>query len=227
MPPAEQLFAENNSLREEIAVLRAQIDWLKKKLFGGGQGERLDRAQLLLKLGELEKLAAPAAAPTLVSYERSAAPAEKRTLPAESFAHLPVRETVVIEPPAVQAEPAAFERIGEERTFEIDVVPPRLFKREIVRPKYQRKAVPTEAPVVAPAPARPVAGGYASAGLLAWIVISKYVDHLPLYRLERMSARWGAELARQSMVEWIRITAEWLEPIYRLMLQALLAGKYV
>jgi len=227
MPPAEQLHAENLALKEENAVLRAQIDWLKKKLFGGGQSERVDHAQLLLKLAELEKLAAAPAKLATVTYERAPARGATRTLPAENFARLPVRETIVIEPPAVQAEPAAFEKIGEERTFEVDVVPPQLFKREIVRPKYRRKDDPAQPPVVAPAPARPVAGGYASAGLLAWIALSKYADHLPLYRLEQMSARWGAALPRQSMVEWIRIAAGWLEPIYRAMLRGLLAGGYI
>ena len=67
----------------------------------------------------------------------------------------------------------------------------------------------------------------ASAGLLAWIALSKYVDHAPLYRLEQMSARWGATLPRQSMADWIGITAGWLEPIYRRMKAELLAGGYV
>jgi len=227
MPPAAEIYAANLALQEENAVLRAQIAWLKQRLFGGGQSERLDRAQLLLKLGELEKLAATPTATATITYERIKPQPEKRTVPAATFAHLPVQETIVIEPEAVQAEPEAFERIGEERTFEVDVVPPKLFKREIVRPKYRRKADKTQAPVVAPARARPVAGGYASAGLLAWIALSKYVDHLPLYRLEQMSARWGAQLPRQSMVEWIRITAEWLEPIYRCMQRDLLTGGYV
>ena len=227
MPPAAELFEENRSLREEITLLKAQISWLKQKLFGGGQSERLDRAQLLLQLGELEKLAATAGATTTVTYERTTPRPETRTVPAATFAHLPVAETIVIEPPAVQAEPAAFERIGEERTFEVDVLPPKLFKREIVRPKYRRKDDKTQAPVVAKAPARPVPGGYASAGLLAWIALSKYVDHLPLYRLEQISARWGAQLPRQSMVEWIRITSEWLEPLYHGMHRGLLASGYV
>ena len=227
MPPAEELYAENFSLKEENTVLRAQIGWLKQKLFGGGQSDRLDRAQLLLKLSELEKLAAPVSPGQTTTYERTKPTGEKRSVPAATFAHLPVKETIVIEPEAVQAEPAAYEKIGEERTFEVDVVPPQLFKREIVRPKYQRKQDKTEAPVVAPAPARAVPGGYASAGLLAWIALSKYVDHLPLFRLQQMSARWGAELPRQSMVEWIRLTAEWCEPIYKRMHADLLAGGYV
>ena len=227
MPPAEQLYAENLSLKEENTVLRAQIGWLKQKLFGGGQSDRLDRTQLLLKLGELETLAAAAPTPQTITYERTQPTGEKRRVPAQTFAHLPVKETLVIEPEAVKAEPAAYEKIGEERTFEVDVVPPQLFKREIVRPKYRRKADKTAAPVVAPAPARAVPGGYASAGLLAWIALSKYVDHLPLFRLQQMSARWGAQLPRQSMVEWIRLSAEWCEPIYKRMHAGLLNGGYV
>ena len=237
MPPAAELYAENlalkervGSLEERVAVLQQQIAWFKRKLFGGGQSEKLapaDVAQLQLALAELEQLTAPAAKTQTVTYERARPAPEKRTVPAATFAHLPVKETVVVEPEEVRAEPAAFEQIGEERTFEVDVVPPVLFKREIVRPKYRRKADRTVAPVIAPALARPVPGGYASAGLLAWIAISKYQDHLPLYRLEQMSARWGAPLSRQSMVDWIRITAEWCEPIYKLMLAELLRGRYV
>lgn len=88
---------EVQSLREENAVLRAQIAWLKQRLFGSGKGETLDRAQLILQLGELEKLAAVRPTETIV-YERASGPAPKRTPPAESFAHLPVQETVEIVP---------------------------------------------------------------------------------------------------------------------------------
>ena len=64
-------------LREENAVLRAQIEWLKKQLFGAGKSEKLDRAQLLLKLAELEKLTALADEPKqTVHYERTSAPRE-------------------------------------------------------------------------------------------------------------------------------------------------------
>ena len=207
-------------------MLRAQIAWLQKELFGPGKSEKLDRAQLLLKLGELERLAAASAPKQTITYERTVTK-EKRALPVENFAKLPVQEVVEIVPEPVRAEPEAYERIGEERSFEVDVVPPKLFKREIVRPKFKRRDDRTQPPVVAPAPARAVAGGYASAGLLAWIALSKYVDHLPLYRLEQMSSRWGATLPRSTMADWIGITAQWLEPIYRQMKAELLAGGYV
>ena len=232
MPPAEVLHKENSALKQEIetfkdevAVLRAQVGWLQKKLYGGGQSEKLDEAQLQLKLAELEKLKTRSR--VKVAYERKTPDPEKRKLPAENFANLPIKETVVIEPEEVQVSPDKYKRIGEERTFEVLIVPPQLEKREIVRPKYRFKDDKSQPPIVAPAPARPVAGGYASAGLLAWIALSKYVDHQPLYRLEQMSARWGATLPRQSMADWVRITSEWLEPIYRGMTRSLLDSGYV
>jgi hypothetical protein len=85
-----------------------------------------------------------------------------------------VTETVEIVPEEVKAEPEAFERIGEERTFEVDIALPKLTKREIVRPKFKRKADRGAAPVIAPALPRVAAGGYASAGLIAYVVVSKY-----------------------------------------------------
>ena len=126
MPEPMQALREQNAgfvaeiaqFRTEIAALRAQIAWLKQKLFGPGQSEKLDRAQLLLTLGTLEKLAATERPSETVTYERPTGPAPKRTLLAESFAHLPVKETIEIVPEAVRAEPALYEKIGEERTFD-------------------------------------------------------------------------------------------------------------
>jgi transposase len=227
LPAATFSSDEVRLLREEIAQLRARIAWLKKRLCGPGQSETLDRAQLVLQLGALEKLATSAGASTeTITYGRTKEKAP-RVLPAEAFASLPVKEAIVIEPAEVQAEPAAYEKIGEERTFEVDVVPPQLFRREIVRPKYVRRAQRALPPVIAPAPARAVSGGYASAGLLAWIALSKYVDHLPLSRLEKMLACWGAALSRQTMTDRIALTAQWLKPIYRHMHRTLLSGGYV
>ncbi|MFH1496452.1 MAG: IS66 family transposase [Verrucomicrobiota bacterium] len=236
MPPAEILYAENLALKSErealqgtILDLKRQLEWLRRQLFGPGKGEKLDRLQLLLKLQGVEaELAAKAAAPKQeVSYERRVPKPEKRAAPAELYAKLPVAETVVIEPDEVKAEPEAFEQIGEERTFEVAITPPQLTKREIVRPKYKAKADRARPPVLAPAPARVVPGGHASAGLLAWVCVSKYLDHLPLYRQEQMLGRWGAAIPRASLCEWIRIAADWLQPIYRRMHEHLLGGDYL
>ena len=106
-----------------------------------------------------------------------------------------------------------------------------LSKREIMWPKYKAKAdraqAPVLAPVLAPARARAVPGGYASAGLFAWVVIAKHLDHPPLYRQEQMLACWGAAIPRSTLCYWIRIAADWLEPIYKAMLRRLLEGDYL
>jgi len=226
LPPSTDLASQLRDLQSELATLRAENAWLKRQLFGPGKSEKIDRLQTQLALPDTPT---PPAAPKTetITYQRVAAPQEKRTLPAELFKNVPVKETIVIEPEEVRAQPEAFERIGEERTFEIDLVPPQIFKREFVRPKYRHKRDRQRPPVVAAAPERPVAGGYASAGLLAWIALSKYVDHQPLYRLEQQSARWGATIPRQTMADWIRIAADWLEPVYRQMHRGLLAGHYL
>jgi transposase len=178
MPSAEELYAENQILKGEVAALRAQVDWMKRQMFGPGKSEKLDRLQGTLPLDQTPS--APAKTET-ITYERKVKSQEKRQVPAEAFKNLPVVETIEVIPEEVKADPDLYERIGEERTFEVDLIQPQLVKREIVRGKYRHRLDRTRAPVIAPAPARPVSGGYASAGLLAWVALSKYVDHLPLY----------------------------------------------
>lgn len=226
MPPVEAVLTENEQLKEENILLREQIAWLRKQLFGGGKSEKLDPDQLKLKLEEMEARLEEQKTQK-VTYERNVGKARKSEPPKERFKDLPVQETVVIEPEEVKADPELYERIGEEKTFEVDITPPKLWKREIIRPKYRFKLERERPPVIAPALPRPVEGGYASAGLLAWVVLSKYMDHLPLYRQEKMSQRWGAYLSRKTMADWVETVAGWLKPIYNHMRLSLLAGDYI
>ena len=226
LPPYDELAARLRERDAELAAAKAQIEWYKRQLYGPGRSETVDRLQGSLPLEGVAEKPVPEAVQK-VSYERLAAPREKRPAPAEAFRNVPVKETIVVLPDEVKADPESYEQIGEERTFEVDIVPPQIFKREIVRPKYRHKTDRALPPLLAAAPDRPVVGGYASAGLLAWVALSKYSDHVPLYRLEKQSSRWGAEISRQTMADWIRITAEWLEPVYRRMHRRLLEGAYL
>ena len=180
LPPYDELAARLKESEAELAAAKAQIEWYKKQLYGPGKSEKLDRLQGSLPLEGVTEKPMPQTVQK-VSYERLAAPKEKRPAPAEAFKNVPVKETIVIVPDEVKAAPEAYEQIGEERTFEVDIVPPQIFKREIVRPKYRHKTDRALPPVLAAAPERPVVGGYASAGLLAWVALSKYSDHVPLY----------------------------------------------
>lgn len=226
MPSAEELYAQNLALKAELADAQAQLDWFRRQMFGSRSEKRPVESADQAKLG-LPETAQSEPKRQTVTYQRRAGSAPKRPIPAEVFAHVPVLETIEILPEEVKAERGAFEQIGEERTFEVELIGPRLVKREFVRPKFRRKGERDEAPVIAPALPRVVMGGYVSAGLIAYIVVSKYQHHLPLYRLEGMSVQWGAELSRKSMADWIRIAAEWAEPIYKLILAELLRGQYL
>ena len=214
------------TLQATVAELKGQLALMKQKYFGGGQGETLDKAQLLLAI-EPAKAAEPVRPVETITYERPAGPAPKRTLPAETFAHLPVKEIIEIIPAEVQQNPSLYEKIGEERTFEVDIVPPQLFKREIRRPKYKHAIDRTRPPLLAPAPARIAPGGFASAGLIAWALTAKYADHLPLYRQEHMLERWGAAISRQNLCDWVGLATPFLEPLVKLMKEDLLKSGYV
>jgi len=234
MPPVEAIIAENEQLRSELAqreltidVLEKQLAWLRQQVFGTGKSERLDAAQLRLELEDIEQRLEQAKPKETIRYERERPRAQKRELPAERFKDLPVEKTTVITPAEVEAEPEAYEQIGQEETFEVEIHPPRLYKHLIIRTKHRRKADRSQPPVIAPAPARPIQGSYASAGLLAWVVMSKYVEHMPLYRQEKASARWGAALSRKTMADWVEAVAQWLKPIYHHMRRDLLDGGYV
>ncbi len=80
-----------------------------------------------------------------------------------------------------------------------------------VRPKYSCDAC--ESLVQANAPSRPIERGYAGPGLLAHVVVSKYCDHLPLYRQSQIYARSGVELDRATLAEWVRTLSALVDPL--------------
>ena len=112
---------------------------------------------------------------------------------------LPVETTEII-PDLVAADPEAFERCGEEVTELLDITPAKFFRRRIVRVKFRRKLQRHLPPIVAPAPATPLVGGLPAAGLLAHLLVGKYIDHLPLYRQQAVFHRHGIGIPRDLIV---------------------------
>lgn len=72
---------------------------------------------------------------------------------------------------------------------------------------------PCETVTAAPIPPAVIDGGLAAVGLLAWIAACKYLDHLPLYRIEQIAARQGVPLARSTLGEWIGRIGVALQPL--------------
>lgn len=92
-------------------------------------------------------------------------------------------------------------KIGEDVSEQLDVEPSRFFVIRHIRPQYAcRHCETVTAAPVAPAV---IDGGLATSRLLAWVAVGKYLDHLPLYRLEQIAARSGVNLSRSTMSEWV------------------------
>jgi len=114
-------------------------------------------------------------------------------------------------------------KIGEDISEQLDVEPARFFVHRHIRPQYACR--PCEKVSAAPIPPALIDGGLAAPGLLAWVVIGKYLDHLPLYRLEQIAARDQVTLSRSTMAEWVGRIGVALQPLADRLATLLLQGQ--
>jgi transposase len=201
------------TLKDLVLARSAEVEHLKliiaklKRLQFGRRSEKLDREieQLELRLEELQVSAVPAVP---VARERAVAQQPvRRPLPE----HLP--RTRIEHTPACTCPDcgAAMRKIGEDVAEVLEYVPARFRVIQHVRPKL---ACPEcERIVQSAAPSRPIERGLAGPGLLAHILVSKYCDHLPLYRQAQIYAREGLELERSTMAEWVAGCFRLLDPL--------------
>lgn len=101
--------------------------------------------------------------------------------------------------------------IGEDVSEQLDVEPARFFVHRHIRPQYACRAC--EQVTAALVPAAIIDGGMAAPGLLAWLAVSKFADHLPLYRIEQIAARQNVPLARSTLGTWIGQIGVALQPL--------------
>jgi len=102
-------------------------------------------------------------------------------------------------------------KIGEDITEQLDVEPAKFFVHRHIRPQYACRNCETI--TAAPVPPAIINGGMAAVGLLVWVLISKYLDHLPLYRLEQIAARDQVILSRSTLAEWVGRSGVALQPL--------------
>jgi transposase len=105
----------------------------------------------------------------------------------------------------------ALVKIGEDVSEQLDVEPAKFFVHRHIRPQYACR--PCESVAAAPIPPAVIDGGMAAVGLFVWVIIGKYLDHLPLYRLEQIAARSGVALSRSTLAEWVGRTGVSLQPL--------------
>ena len=118
------------------------------------------------------------------------------------------------------------ERIGSETSEQLDYIPATLKVIEHVRFKYACKHCEQRV-VTAAKDHQPIEKGIPAAGLLAHVVVSKYVDHLPLYRLEGIFGRHDIDIKRSTMCGWAGSCADLLWPLYHLMGKEVLQSKVI
>lgn len=195
----------------EIERLKLQLLKLRRMQFGRSSEKlALKIGQLELLIEELEVTGATSEAARIQAGVADKAPAPRpvrRPLPD----HLP-RESVVHEPACrCPACGGALRPIGESISEVLEYVPARFKVIRHVRPKLACDGC--TAIVQAPAAARPIARGLAGPGLLAHVLVSKYADHLPLYRQAEIYAREGVELDRSTLADWVGYTCRLLRPL--------------
>ena len=118
------------------------------------------------------------------------------------------------------------QRIGAETSEQLDYIPASLRVIKHVRFKYACKSCEQKV-VTADKDRQPIEKGIPAAGLLAHVAVSKYVDHLPLYRLEGIFSRHNIDIKRSTMCDWVASTAELLTPLYDLMAKEILQSKVI
>ena len=112
--------------------------------------------------------------------------------------------------------------IGDDITEQLDVEPAKFFVHRHIRPQMACKNCATI--TAAPIPPMVVDGGMAAVSLLTWVITSKYLDHLPLYRLEQIAARDQVILSRSTLAEWVGRVGVALQPLAERLTWHLLQG---
>ena len=209
---------------QRIAVLEEQIQLLTHKRFGASS-EKACPDQLHL-FNEAE-------ATVERSSETAAANADETTVP-EHKRKKPDRRPLPADLPRIVVEHDLAEdqkvcpcgchkkRIGQETSEQLDIIPPKAQVLQHVRYKYacpDCEGVGDDGPTVAIAlmPPQPIPKSNASPGLLAYIVIAKFLDGLPLYRIAKILARFGVDLGRATMAVWMIRVGDLIVPLIKLM----------
>ena len=196
------------SQKLELEKLRFEIAYLKRMKYGRSS-EQLDRELVQMQLS-IEDLEASLAAKPLEVRPAPKEPPERparRPLPAE----LP-REQIVHENPCACPDCGGKLRLlGEDVSEMLEYVPSHFKVIRHVRPKLSCASCQR---IVQPlAPSRPIERGLAGPGLIAHVLVSKYCDHLPLYRQSQIYAREGIDLDRSTLADWVGGGSALLEPL--------------
>jgi transposase len=222
----QKLELSNVRKEENITRLSLIIANLQRMLFGSKKERFIasdsDSGQLKFEFEEFaseEVLKDQTPVKELITYERekpSKHPGRNK-LPET----LPVVEEI-IEPEGLNEDMV---KIGEQITEILEYTPAQFFKRRIIRPKYVNKK--TQQIKIAELPSRPIEKCLAGNSVLTHILVSKYVDHLPLYRQQQIFKRAEIEIAPSTIDSWVAQCGTLLEPLYNIMVECVKNQHYL
>jgi transposase len=215
----QQILSKDEQLQrkdEQLASRDSEIEQLKlliaklQRMQFGRKSEKLERQieQLQLRLEALQMNDAETVAAVPKQAVESVTRSRRQPLPA----HLPREVQTLL--PKEEACPdcgGSLRKLGEDVSEVLERVPERFYVIRQVRVKLA--CTSCDKIVQSKAPSRPIERGMAGPGLLAHVVVSKYADHLPLYRQSEIYEREGVELDRATLADWVAGTSRLLEPL--------------
>ena len=224
--------------QDELAKAQSRIRYLyeqfvlaRQRMFGASSEKSPDQ---VLLFNEAEVLAGMPAADedddTDASDDASACSTPPNTKARGKRAPLPAelpRIDVVHELPEDQRVCACgtpMVEIGEEISEQLDIVPMQIRVLRHIRKRYGCPDA-DQAPVIAPMPAQPIPKSNASVDLIAMLLAVKFIDGLPLARFEKVLARYGVTISRQTLARWVIAAANVLQPVHNLLRDALFDGR--
>jgi transposase len=224
--PRDALPDDSETLKEMLLAERAQNERLRQIIRDlqrhqfGRRAETLPEDQMLLGLEDVEQAAACDVAGA-EQAARQARAAKRRANRGSLPAHLPRIETTIdIDDKTCGCCQGALHRIGEDKSERLDIVPAQFRVLVTIRPKYACRTC-EDGVVQSPAPARLIEGGLPTEATIAQVLVSKYADHLPLYRQAQIYTRQGVNLDRSTLADWVGHAAWHLRPLHQRLLDKL------
>ncbi len=221
-----ELLAAIQDERRRNEQLTHRLDLLLKRVYGP-RADKLDPHQLSLfdepPVDSLP-LSTPQPEPEVITTTVKKNGHGRGKLP-ESLRR--VTEVIDVPESVKQATGGTWVPIGEEISEKLDYTPSSLFVRRIVRPKYVVRFPDTNQPDelrIAELPPEVLSKSKAAPGLVADVIVSKLVDHLPLYRQEQRYARQGFPIARSTLCGWLAEAAEVLTPLWQVLKERVLSA---
>ena len=223
----QELLEVIKTLQDENAHIKFQLDQLLRLTYGSKRERFIpnkdDEKQLALPF-EVEPETEPEKEQEVATYVRKKSKRKNHPGRLELPKHLPVEE-ITLEP---EEDTSGLKCIGKEVTDQLEMVPAKLYIKRYIRPRYIKPVDDQELQhqgVIAPLPVFPIEKGIAGPGLLAQVMVDKFVDHLPIYRQVERFKREEVKIASSTINGWQESVANLLEPLYGcLKLRVLMQG---